>query len=71
MDPNQVILCSACQNHPATTFIRGTLEIVGHGNYQVKCLNLALCDDCAAQADLVTENGIHLAKAIVGGVGCP
>jgi hypothetical protein len=66
MDPNRVVLCNACKTSPATTFIQGTLEIIGHERYQVKCLNLALCDDCAAHADLVTDSGVHLAEVITG-----
>lgn len=67
MSLNQIVWCNACKTNPATTFIQGTLEIIGHEKYQVKCLNLALCDACAEQADLVTDNRNHLAEALVGG----
>ena len=68
MSSDQIILCDACKTSPATTFIQGTLEIVGHNQYQVKCLNFALCDVCAEQADHITDNGKHMAEALVGGV---
>jgi hypothetical protein len=51
----------------ATTFIQGTLEIIGHEKYQIKCLNLALCDACLALAEVVTNSGQHLAEALAGG----
>jgi hypothetical protein len=67
MGPEKIILCSACKQETATTFIQGTLEIIGHGRYKVKCLNLALCDSCAIRVEDVTDNGIHLADVLVGG----
>jgi hypothetical protein len=67
MGSQQIILCNACKTNPATTFIQGTFEIVGKEQYRVKCLNLALCEACAAQVDLVTDNGSHLAEALIGG----
>lgn len=65
MCPNRVIFCDACKTGPATTFIQATFSIVGNGDYRVKCLNLALCNSCAAQADMVLESGTYLAKAMI------
>jgi hypothetical protein len=67
MGANQLVLCNACKTEPATTFIHGTLEVVGQGTYRVKCLSTALCSTCAALADHATDNGTHLAEALTGG----
>lgn len=67
MDATGTILCNSCKTEPATTFIQGTLEIVGRERYRVKCLNLALCDACAELVDQVTETGARLAEVLVGG----
>lgn len=67
MDANQLVLCASCKKEVATTFIHGTLEVVGQGRYRVKCLSLALCSACAALADQATDNGVHLAEALTGG----
>jgi hypothetical protein len=67
MSPEQTVWCSACKASMATTFIQGTLEIIGHEKYQIKCLNLALCDACLALAEVVTNSGQHLAEALAGG----
>lgn len=66
MSAYQPVLCSACKTEPATTFINGSLEIVGRERYRVKFLYLALCDDCADLADQVTDTGKHLAETLVG-----
>jgi hypothetical protein len=67
MGANQLVLCNSCKTKPATTFVQGTLEVVGQNKYRVKCLSMALCDDCAELADQATDNGKHLAETLTGG----
>ncbi len=67
MGATDKIPCNSCKTELATTFIHGTLEILGENKYRVKCVNLALCDACAEQADSVTSNGSRLAEVLAGG----